>query len=75
MLDHAVSLENPVERGQRTPAIHHEVFRDDLEPVHDRLPLENMLVMRNAQTDADTVIGESVKSIGGHSNAVNRGPG
>src|SRR5260370_26418462 len=75
MLDDAITLEDPVESGQWTPAIHHEIFRDDLEPVHHRLALENMLIMRNAQTDADTVIGESIKSIGGHSKSVKKGPG
>ena len=44
---------------QRTAAIDHEVFGDDLKPVHDRLLLEDVLVVRNAQSDADAVFGEA----------------
>src|ERR1700681_2103554 len=55
MLDHTVTLENPVQRSEWASAINHEVLRDDLEPVHHRRPLENMLVMRNAKADADAV--------------------
>src|SRR5580704_9940932 len=73
MLDHPVAIENPVQGSEWTPAVHHEVLRNDLEPIHHRLPLEYMLVVRNAQADADTVFGESVKPICGHSNARNKG--
>ena len=45
MLDHPVSLENPIQGSQWTPAINHEVLRDDFEPIHYRLPLENVLVV------------------------------
>src|SRR5260370_12778382 len=51
MLDHAITLEDPVESGQWTPAIHHEVFRDDLEPVHPRPALGNILILPHWPAD------------------------
>ena len=69
MLHHAVLLENLVENLQRPPAVDHEIFGDDLEPVDDRLLRENVVVMRHAQADAHAVIRESVKSIRRHSNS------
>ena len=43
MLHHAVLLENLVEHVQRAAAIDHEIFGDDLEPVDDRLLLQDVL--------------------------------
>ena len=34
---------------------------------HDRLVLEDVVVVRNAQADADSVFGEAVEAIGRHS--------
>ncbi len=66
MLDDAVLLENLVEHVQRPSAIDHKVFRDDFEPVDHRLLFENVVVMRDTQADAYSVIGEAVKAISGH---------
>src|SRR5271154_2979203 len=66
MLDDAVTFKDLVESGQRTSAIDHVIFRDDLEPVHYGFLLEDVGVMGNPQTDADPVIREPVKSIGWH---------
>ena len=69
MLHDAVLLENLIEHLQRAPAVDHEIFGDDFEPVDDRLLRKDVVVVRNAQADADAVFGESVESIGGHSNS------
>src|SRR5277367_5088911 len=66
MLDDAVTFKDLVESGQRTSAIDHVIFRDDLEPVDRGYLLEDVGVMGNPQTDADPVIREPVKSIGWH---------
>jgi len=55
-------FEDLVEDLQGTTAIDHEVFGDDLEPIDDGLAGEDVLVMRHAQADADSVIGESVEA-------------
>ncbi len=66
MLDNAVLLQDLVEHVERTPAIDHEVFRDDLEPVGGRFARQDVLVMRHAQTDADPVIGKIVEAVRRH---------
>jgi hypothetical protein len=66
MLHHPVLFENLVEDLQRPPAVAHEIFGDDLEPVHRRLFGKDVVVMRHAQADADAVIGELVERVGGH---------
>src|ERR1700757_1044114 len=66
MLDDAVTLKDLVESRQRTTAIDHVIFRNNLEPVDYGLLFEDVGVMRNPQTDADPVIREPVKSIGWH---------
>ena len=66
MLDHAVLLENRIEHFERPAAIDHEIFRDDLEPIDHRFLRENVLVMRHAQADADSVFGEIIEGIGRH---------
>ena len=66
VLDDAVLLENLVEHFERTAAVDHVVFGDDFEPVDDRLLGEDVVVVRNAQADADTVIGKCVEAIGRH---------
>ena len=66
MLHDAVLLEDLIEHFERTAAIDHEIFRDDLEPIDDRLLLQNVPVMRHAQADADAVVGEIVEWICRH---------
>src|SRR5215467_6803079 len=66
MLDHSIALENSVQSRERTPAIDHEVFRYDFEPVHARLLFEDMSVVRNSESDSDSVVREPVKPICRH---------
>src|SRR5580700_8631923 len=66
MLDHAITLKNEVQRCQGAPAVDHVILRDDLEPVNRGLLFEDVLVVRNPQTDTDPVILEPVESIGWH---------
>ena len=66
MLDDAVTFKDLVESRQRTTAIDHVIFRDDLKPVDRRLLFEDVGVMGNPQTDTDTVVREPVKSISWH---------
>src|SRR5215469_8405650 len=62
----AVSFQNLIEHGKRPAAIHHEILGDNLEPVHHRFVLEDVLVMRNAQANAYAVIGKSIEATSGH---------
>jgi len=66
MLDDAVLLEDSIERGEGAAGIDHEVFGDDLEPVHDRLAGEDVLVVRNPEADSDAVILIRIETIAGH---------
>ena len=66
VLDDLVLLEDLVEDFQRPAAVAHVVFGDDLEPVDGRLLAENVVVMRDAQADADAEVGVSVEAVGGH---------
>ena len=66
VLHHFVLLQNLVEDCQRPAAIQHVVLADDLKPVHHRLLLEDVLVVRNAQPDPDAEFGVVVEAIGGH---------
>src|SRR5947208_5849053 len=67
MLDDAVLIEDAVEHGERAAAVDHVVLGDDLEPVDDGLLLEDMAIVRHAETDADAVIRESIEAICRHS--------
>ena len=40
------------ENLQRPPTLDHEILRDDLEPVHRRMLLEDVYVMRTAEPHA-----------------------
>jgi hypothetical protein len=51
---------------QRAAAIDHEIFRDNLEPIHDRLTREDVIVVRGTQTDPYSVVCESIEAIGRH---------
>src|SRR5260370_37593935 len=66
MLHHAIALQDLIQDRERTPAVHHVVLRDDLEPVHHWLALKQVLVVRYPQTYTDSVVGVSIKSIGRH---------
>src|SRR5579863_1078456 len=67
VLDHFVLFENLIEDAQRASAVNHEVFGYDFEPVHDGLAREDMVIVRGAQTDPDSVIRVAVEAIGRHS--------
>ena len=81
VLHDAVLLHDLVEHLEGPAAVDHEVFGDDLEPIDRGLLFENMPVVRHAQADADTVIGVTVKCVGGHigemgkKNAADKGVG
>src|SRR5580704_5924214 len=62
-----VLFQNLVEDAQRAPAVNHEIFGYDFEPIHDGLTGKNVVVMRGAQTDPDSVVRVAVKAIGRHS--------
>ena len=66
MLHHAVLLKNGVEHLQRTPRVDHEILGDDFKPADRRFAREDVLVMRDAQADADAVIREIIEAIRGH---------
>ena len=67
VLHHFVLFQNLIEDAQRAPAINHEIFGYDFEPIHYGLARKNVLIMRGAQTDPDSVIRVAVKAIGRHS--------
>ena len=66
MLHDAILLEDLIENGQRTTGIDHEVLRDDFEPIYHRLAGKNVLIVRNAQANSDTVILKRIEAIAGH---------
>src|SRR4029077_5405170 len=66
MLHYVVLLENLIEHFERTSAIYHEIFRDDLKPIDHRLVPENVPVMGHTQAEADAVLGKVVELIGRH---------
>ena len=66
MLHDPVLFQNLIQDGQRTAAIHHVVLRNDLEPAHHRFLLQDVLVVRDAETYTDTVFGKSIESIRWH---------
>src|SRR5271155_3881225 len=61
-----ILLQNLIEDAQRASAVNHEIFRYDFEPIHDGLARKNVMVMRRAQTDPNSVIRVAVKAIGRH---------
>src|ERR1700722_18784539 len=66
MLHHSILLENLVEDAHRTPAIDHEILRNNFEPVHDWFLGKNVVVVRSAQPDSHAVVRESVEPICRH---------
>ena len=66
VLNDPIMLEDPVESRERTPAVDHVIFRDDLEPIDDRLLFEDVGVVRDTQSNPNAVIRERVESICRH---------
>ena len=66
VLDDFVALENLVEDLERTATIDHEIFGNDFEPVAGGFAGEDVVVVRDAQADADAVSGEIIETIRGH---------
>ena len=66
VLDHAVLLEDLVEDVERAARIEHVVFGNDLEPIDERLFLQDVRVMGDAQAEADAVFGVGVEAVGRH---------
>jgi hypothetical protein len=66
MLNNAILLKNGVEDLKRSTPIDHEVFRDDLKPIHDRLVRQDVPVMWHPQADSDSVLSESIIGVGRH---------
>ena len=60
VLHDAILLENLVEHLERTAPVDHEIFRYDLEPVDYRFFGKNMPVMRDTQTETNSVVGKTV---------------
>src|ERR1700684_864073 len=66
VLYHFVLFQYLIEDAQRAPAINHEIFGYDFEPIHNRLARQNVVVVRRTQTDPDSVVRVSVKPISRH---------
>jgi hypothetical protein len=66
VLNDAILIEDAIEDGERTAAVDHVVFGDDLEPVDDGFLLEDVTVVRNAEADADSIVCEPVEAICWH---------
>ena len=66
MLNDSILIEDLVKNLERASAVDHVVLRDDLKPIDDWLLRENVVVVRNSQTDPDSIVGVSVEAIGRH---------
>jgi hypothetical protein len=66
VLDDFVLLENLIQDVQRPSAVDHEIFRNDLKPVDNRLARENMVVVGSTQANSYTVICKPIKPISWH---------
>src|ERR1700728_1710630 len=66
MLHDPILLDDLIENRHRTAGIAHEIFRNDFEPVHHRLAREDVAVMRNAESDSDSVVLIRIEAIAGH---------
>ena len=66
VLHDLVLCQDQVKDLQRSPAINHEIFGDDFEPVAGRLARKDVLVVRDAEADTHSIRGETVKAIRGH---------
>src|SRR6202140_266819 len=66
VLHDLVLLQDLIQDAPRASAIDHEIFGNNLEPVAHRLARQDVVVVRGAQANADTVFGKSVKAIRRH---------
>ena len=67
VLDDPVLFQIESEDFEWTPAIDHEVFGDDFEPIHvDWFLLENMPIVRHAETNSDFVVRVAVEGVCRH---------
>src|SRR5215467_14156489 len=66
MLDHFISFQDLVQHMQWTAPIHHEVFRDNLEPIYNWFSFKDMLVVRDSKANADTIVRIPIETIRGH---------
>jgi len=66
VLDDLVLFKNLIKDMEGTPSINHKIFGNNLEPIHRGLLFKNMPVVRDAEANADAVVGLTVKTIGGH---------
>src|ERR1019366_1202861 len=57
-----VMIANPFEDMERPSSRHHEVLREDLEPIHRRIHVENLRIVLRAQTDTETEAQEKERS-------------
>src|SRR5260221_1675246 len=67
VLDDAVLFKDGIEHFERPASVDHEILRDDLKPIDDRLFRENVPVMWHAQADPNAAFCESVEGICRHS--------
>jgi hypothetical protein len=73
MLDDTVLFQDAIEHFERPASVDHEVLRNDLKPVDNRLFRQNVPVVWDAKTDPDAVFSESVVGICGHKSLVLEG--
>ena len=66
VLHHFVLIKNLIQDAQRSSAINHEIFGDDFKPIHHGLTGEDVMVMRGAQTNPNSVIRVAVKPVRWH---------
>ena len=66
VLDDAVLFEDLVEDFEGAASVDHVIFGDDLKPVDEGLLGEDVIVVRDAKADSDTVIREAVEAVGWH---------
>src|SRR5215467_9823180 len=66
MLDHPISFQDLIQHVQLTATIHHEIFRDDLEPIYNWFLFKDMVVVRDSKANADTIVGIPIETVRGH---------
>jgi hypothetical protein len=66
MLDNPIPLQDLIKDFQRAATVHHEVLGNDFKPIDDGFLIKDVLIMRDAQADAHTIIRVSVETIRRH---------
>src|SRR6202451_4082753 len=56
VLNDFILFQDFVENSQRAPTIDHEIFGYNFEPIYNGSAGQDMLGMRNSQTDSDSVV-------------------